>query len=299
MKYIIEMNDLTKEYDGMAVIDGLDLKIYPGEIFAILGLNGAGKTTTVKMLLGLIHPSSGQIKYMNNNFDECRNEILPRIGCVLETPGFYENLSVDKNLKLIQNIVGVHQSNNIDEVLKILKMDAFKYEKVKNLNDAQIQKLALCRALLNSPEILILDEPMNGLDPKSVNEIRTLLIRLSKEKQVTILISSHVISEVERMADRIGILKDGCLAEVVNRGDFYKKASDRFLLNVKDKKGVTKYLREQGYYCMESRSGDLLVKITENQVSDILNLLIAQEFEIEEAYFRSLDLEDIFLELVK
>ncbi|MCH4886780.1 ABC transporter ATP-binding protein [Acidaminobacter sp. JC074] len=296
MKYMIETRGLTKTYGEETVIDGLDLKIHTGEIFALLGLNGAGKTTTIKMLMGLTHPSSGQIRYMGSEIDK---DVFKRIGSVLERPGFYKNMTVYKNLQLIQNIVGSHQADNIDEVLKSLKMDAFKYEKVKNLTDAQIQKLALCRALLNSPEILILDEPMNGLDPKSVNEIRRLLIRLSKEKNMTILISSHVLSEVERMADRIGILKEGKLAEIVGRGDFYQRASDRYLIKVKDKAGVTLFLRSQGYYCMESRSGDLLVRIREDQVKDLLSLLVKQDFAIQEAYFKSLDLEDIFLELVK
>lgn len=299
MRYILETRNLTKSYGNKIVINGINLKIKPGEIFALLGLNGAGKTTTIKMLLGLINPSMGQIRYMDKNFQTTKSDILPMIGCVLERPGVYSNLSVVENLELIQNVIGTHQDDNIDEVLKITGMDAFKYEKVKHLSSAHIQKLALCRALLNSPEILILDEPMNGLDPKSVNEIRTLLIRLSKEKNVTILISSHVLSEVEQLADRIGILQYGRLTEIVNKKDIYKKTKDRFLLNVEDNDHAKQILRQAGYYCLESRSGELVLRITENHIHDVLKILVEHDVAVNEAYFKSMDLEDVFLDIVR
>jgi len=297
MRYAIETRNLTKKYGKEMVVNGLDFKIESGEIFALLGLNGAGKTTTIKMLLGLINPAFGQIKYFDKNFSTSKSTVLPRIGSVLENPGFYENLSVWKNLELITNIVGMHQSNNIDEILKTIGMDGFKYQKVKHLNASQKQKLALCRALINSPDILILDEPMNGLDPKSINEIRTLLVRLAKEKGVTIFISSHVLTEVEKLADRIGILHGGSLIDVIEVSSLYHLRENRIVILV-NKVTEAKILLESKGYSTSRDANYLIVFGKEGLIEDILKLLVKHDYEVNEIYSRPYSLEDYFLEIV-
>lgn len=297
MRYIIETRNLTKSYGKKTVINGLDFKISPGEIYALLGLNGAGKTTTIKMLLGLINPSVGQIRYLDKNFATFKSMVLKRVGSVLENPGFYDNLSVCKNLELITNIVGMHQSNNIDEVLKTVGIHAFKYQKVKYLNASQKQKLALCRALINSPDILILDEPMNGLDPKSINEIRTLLIRLAKEKGVTIFISSHVLAEIEKMADRIGILHEGSLIDVIDVSELHQQRESRIFVTVEKLEEAKKMLETNGFTCMID-SHQLIVFADEHSITTVVEGLVLNQFEVKEIYSKSYSLEDYFLELI-
>jgi len=297
MRYIIETRNLTKEYGKKTVIKGLNFKISSGEIYALLGLNGAGKTTTIKMLLGLINPSVGQIRYLDKNFATSKSTVLPRVGSVLENPGFYDNLSVCQNLELITNIVGMHQSNNIDEILKTVGIHAFKYQKVKYLNASQKQKLALCRALINSPDILILDEPMNGLDPKSINEIRTLLIRLAKEKGVTIFISSHVLSEIEKMADRIGILHEGTLIDVIDVSELHQQRESRILVTVDNLDAAKKMLEENGFSCL-IETNRLVIFADEHLITTVVEELVSNHFEVKEIYSKSYSLEDYFLELI-
>jgi len=297
MRYIIETRNLTKEYGKKTVIKGLNFKISSGEIYALLGLNGAGKTTTIKMLLGLINPSVGQIRFLDKNFATSKSMVLPRVGSVLENPGFYDNLSVCQNLELITNIVGMHQSNNIDEILKTVGIHAFKYQKVKYLNASQKQKLALCRALINSPDILILDEPMNGLDPKSINEIRTLLIRLAKEKGVTIFISSHVLSEIEKMADRIGILHEGSLIDVINVSELHQQRESRILVSVDNLEDAKKMLEDNGFSCL-IEINKLVVFADEHLITTVVEELVSNHFEVKEIYSKYYSLEDYFLELI-
>jgi len=299
MGYTLETKNLTKKYGQKTIINAVDIRISPGEIFALVGLNGAGKTTTIKMLLGLINPSYGLIKYMDMNFLTSKQEILPRIGSVLENPGFYDHMTVHQNLKMIQNVVGIHEHHNIDEVLSIIGMDAFKYEKVKNLTKAHRQKLALSRALLNSPDILILDEPMNGFDPISAKEIRTVLRRLSKEKQVTILISSHVLAEVEKIADTIGFMKNGKMVKIIDLKSRRVTNVDRLYLTIDDVTMAKKVLEENDIKYKYRHSNQIVLKINNEAVDDILKLMMDNEINVDEMFFKPYGLEEIFLDLME
>lgn len=299
MQYILETKNLSKVYGKKTVLHGLDLQIKKGEIYALVGLNGAGKTTTIKMLLGLVQPSVGKIRILDRNFFTSKSDLLPRMGNVLENPGFYEYLTVYENLKMIVDVVGIHESENIEEALRITNMLAFKDEPVSSLGPSQRQKLALSRALINSPDILILDEPMNGLDPKSVNEIRTLLKRLSRENNLTILISSHVLTEVEKLADRIGFLHMGKMVETFDMKKSIGFEQDRLIMSVDKLSLAMDILKEAGYTCEELTYKKCTILTGQDAVNDILALMVEAGIQVEDIFLRPQSLEDLFIAIVE
>lgn len=299
MQYILETKNLSKVYGKKTVLHGLDLQIKKGEIYALVGLNGAGKTTTIKMLLGLVQPSVGKIRILDRNFFTSKSDLLPRMGNVLENPGFYEYLTVYENLKMIVDVVGIHESENIEEALRITNMLAFKDEPVSSLGPSQRQKLALSRALINSPDILVLDEPMNGLDPKSVNEIRTLLKRLSRENNLTILISSHVLTEVEKLADRIGFLHMGKMVETFDMKKSIGFEQDRLIMSVDKLSLAMDILKEAGYTCEELTYKKCTILTGQDAVNDILALMVQAGIQVEDIFLRPQSLEDLFIAIVE
>lgn len=298
MGYVIETKNLTKSYGKKVAVNGLNFKIEPGEIFALLGLNGAGKTTTIKMLLGLTSPSVGQIRYLEKNFLTSKSEILPKIGCIVENPGFYKNLSAYENLKIITNIVGFHKKDYIEEVLETVGLDAFQNIKYKRLNISQKQKLAIARALLNNPEILILDEPINGLDPISINEIRTLLLRLAKEKGITILISSHVLSEIEKLADRIAVIHDGRIIELISSDKYSKKYRERIIVRTNDIFLTREVLLRYNIESTINNNSELVVLSKSYKIPEMLKILVSENLDVHEIFIKEFTLEEYFIQLI-
>lgn len=298
MGYVIETKNLTKSYGKKVAVNGLNFKIEPGEIFALLGLNGAGKTTTIKMLLGLTSPSVGQIRYLEKNFLTSKSEILPKIGCIVENPGFYKNLSAYENLKIITNIVGFHKKDYIEEVLETVGLDAFRNIKYKRLNISQKQKLAIARALLNNPEILILDEPINGLDPISINEIRTLLLRLAKEKGITILISSHVLSEIEKLADRIAVIHDGGIIELISSDKYSKKYRERIIVRTNDIFLTREVLLRYNIESTINNNSELVVLSKSYKIPEMLKILVSENLDVHEIFIKEFTLEEYFIQLI-
>ena len=207
---VIKTENLTKTYGGINRVDGLNLKIPEGKIYGFLGANGAGKTTTMKMLLGLTPPSGGRIEIFGTPFEENRIEILKKTGSIIENPSYYGHLTGKENLKLLEKILDVSEEES-EKVLKLVGLYEERDKKVKNYSLGMKQRLAIAMALLRDPKLLILDEPTNGLDPEGIREIRELLKSLARKRNITVMISSHQLSEIEKIADIIGILKDGKL----------------------------------------------------------------------------------------
>lgn len=226
--YVIETKELSKIYSKTKVVDSINMHVEKGKIYGLLGKNGAGKTTTMCMLLNLTYPSSGEIFLFGKSPDKYSKEIYPKIGSIIETPGFYENLTAYENLKIIAKLRGDYNPVNINSVLKIVNLDCEKSKKFKDFSLGMKQRLGIAAAIMHSPELLILDEPINGLDPFGIKEIRTLLKRLSHEFGITILISSHILSEIENIADVIGFMDDGVLIEEMSREDLFKRL-DKFV----------------------------------------------------------------------
>lgn len=207
---IIETKNLTKSYADFIAVSEVNLHIPKGAVYGFLGPNGAGKSTTMKMFLGLTRPTSGSFTIDGKKYPEDRMEILKEVGSFIEAPAFYGNLSGEENLELIRRILGLPKSS-VSEALEIVGLAQFKKRLAKKYSLGMKQRLGLASALIGKPPILILDEPTNGLDPVGIHEIRTLIRSLPEKFDCTVLVSSHLLSEIERMADKIGILNHGRL----------------------------------------------------------------------------------------
>lgn len=207
---IIETNNLTKSYADFTAVSGINLHIPKGAVYGFLGPNGAGKSTTMKMFLGLTKPTGGSFTIDGKKYPDNRVQILKEIGSFIEAPAFYGNLSGEENLEIIRKILGLPKSS-VAEALEIVGLTQFKKRLAKKYSLGMKQRLGLASALIGKPPILILDEPTNGLDPVGIHEIRTLIRSLPEKFDCTVLVSSHLLSEIELMADTIGILNHGHL----------------------------------------------------------------------------------------
>ena len=209
MKEIVRTNGLTKKYGAHLSVNNLDMTVKEGTISGFLGPNGAGKSTTLKMLLGLAHPTKGEIDIFGKRVtSKNRIEILRDIGSLIETPSYYGHLTARENLKICQTLLDVPLAN-IDEVLKIVRLDRQQSKKVSAFSLGMKQRLGLASALLSFPKLLILDEPTNGLDPAGIQEMRELIRSLPEKYGMTVIVSSHLLSEIDMIVDDIGIIANG------------------------------------------------------------------------------------------
>ena len=226
MENIVEIKELFKTIDKEEILSDINLQIVEGEIYGLLGPNGAGKTTLMKCMLSLLTITSGSIEIFGKDLQEHREEILSQVGSIIETPIFYENCTAKEILEIHAQYMG----KNITEldIINTLRMIGLKNttKKVKEFSLGMRQRLGLARAFLTKPRLLILDEPINGLDPVGIQEIRNLLQLLSKEHGITILISSHILSEISQIADKIGVIKNGSMIEQVYMEELMKENID-------------------------------------------------------------------------
>lgn len=224
------------------VVNSINMHVEKGKIYGLLGKNGAGKTTTMCMLLNLTHPNGGDILLFGKN-PKKYPEIYSNIGSIIETPGFYENLTAYENLKLISKLRGDYNPYMINSVLKIVNLNIEKSKKFKDFSLGMKQRLGIAAAIMHSPELLILDEPINGLDPFGIKEIRQLLKKLAHEFGITILISSHILSEIENIADVIGVMDNGVLVEEITREELYERLDKHVEFEVSDINHVANILK--------------------------------------------------------
>lgn len=207
---IIEVKSLTKSYKDLIAVNNLSLNVYKGDVFGFLGPNGAGKSTTIRMLLSLVSPNQGEIKIFNKSIFRDRNFILKKVGAIVEKPDFYGYLSAYKNLEILGQVSQAKISRKkIMETLELVGLEKRYKSKVKTFSHGMKQRLGIAQALLHDPELIILDEPTTGLDPQGMKEIRDLIIYLSKEKGKTVFLSSHILYEIELVANRMVIINKG------------------------------------------------------------------------------------------
>ena len=298
---VLQIKNLQKGFKDTQVVNLSSLSVQQGEIYGFLGPNGAGKTTTMKMILSLISRTAGEIEVFGQPIDTDK-QYLNQIGSMIEEPSYYPNLTGYENLLVFQKILGFDKKN-IQETLKIVGLDQPKNKKklVKDYSLGMKQRLALAFALVKKPRLLILDEPTNGLDPAGIHEIRELIIKLAKEQGITVFISTHILSEVEHIADRVGIINHG---QLVYEGEIRKIQSNKWL----EVRGDFRDLREVisqvlfGYPCkmLEIQEDKLkLTNLADQQISSLLRDLIVEKVPIYEVKQEQETLESIFLNLTK
>jgi ABC-2 type transport system ATP-binding protein len=247
MTNAIETHHLTKRFGEILAVDSIDLRVGTGEIYGFLGLNGAGKTTTIRALLGMIRPSEGEVKVLGQVVGPNGRGPWARIGHLVESPSAYPELTVRENLDIARRLHGKEDPKAVDEVIERLALASYADRKAGALSSGNLQRLGLARALLHGPELLILDEPANGLDPAGVVEIRELLRSLTKDKGVTVFMSSHILTEVDRLATRIGIIHQGRLIEELGANDLEKMRTQRLEIKTRNLEAAQICLHSAGY----------------------------------------------------
>ncbi len=299
MKYVIETKNLTKDYGNQIGVDSVNIKVKKGSIYGLLGRNGAGKTTLMCMLMNLYHPTSGEILLFGENYQD-NLEIYKRIGCIIESPGFYENLTGEENLRYFARLGGNYKKEEVDNALQIMGLDNEPDKVFGKYSLGMKQRLGIAAAIMHNPDLLILDEPVNGLDPVGINEVRKYLKKLCTEKGTTILISSHILSEIEKLVDTIGVIHQGKLIEEISLENLQRKNQHYVEFEVSSKNKAYAILQEK--FAIESRH------VAENDCiriysgiekrGQINNVLVEEGIEVSKISLGESQLEDYFTELI-
>lgn len=294
---VISTKDLTKQYGGKNVVSQLDLKVPGGSIYGFLGPNGAGKSTTMKMLLGLVKPTEGRITVLGKEINaKNRLEILAGTGSLIEAPAYYGHLSGKENLQIICTLKNVPEKE-IDRVLKIVRMDGQKDKKVRQYSLGMKQRLGLAAALLGNPRLLLLDEPTNGLDPAGIQEMRELICSLPGTYGITVLVSSHLLSEIDHMATHVGIIDKGHLIFQDSLSSLHEHSRSRILLKTNNDRAALNLLEYQNIP-VDWKKECLYLKTTEdNLVMQSVSTLVNAGIGVLRLEEQQMSLEDIFLHL--
>lgn len=275
--YVIETTNLSKRYSKNLVVNSIDMHVEKGKIYGLLGKNGAGKTTTMCMLLNLVYPSGGEILLFGKDPKRYSNEVYSNIGSIIETPGFYENLTAYENLEIIARLRGNYNPLNVKMVLEMVNLDHEKTKQFKDFSLGMKQRLGIAAAIMHNPELLILDEPINGLDPFGIKEIRDLLKKLSCEYGVTILISTHILSEIENIADVIGFMDNGVLIDEISREELHNRLNKFVEFEVSDIDLAIELMNKTGMaenvdYCFRRDLGEYIDDLDSNKNSEKMGI---------------------------
>lgn len=297
-KYVIETKDLTKEFNGKIAVDKINLHVPKGKIYALLGRNGAGKTTTMKMLLNLIRPSGGSFCFFGGN--ELGKENYCRIGSIIEAPAFYENLTARENLEILARLRGRHRKDTVEHALFAVNLEKENKKLFREYSLGMKQRLGLAAAIMHEPELLILDEPMNSLDPIGIYETRKYLLQLCREKGTTIFISSHVLNEIEQLADVIGVINGGKLLEETDLKELYRRRRRYAEFEVSDvNKAALLLERELDIYDYAITGGHILRLYEKiDSRADINAIFVKEGIFVTNISVEAGKLEDYFTELV-
>ncbi|KNF08203.1 ABC-type multidrug transport system, ATPase component [Gottschalkia purinilytica] len=296
-EYIIKTENLTKRFGKFTAVDSINLEVKEGQIYGFLGPNGAGKSTTIRMLLGLIRPTNGSIKIFNKNVTTNNLDILKNIGSLVEYPSYYENLTAFENLSISANILGL-KKDEISRVLNIVGLEKWQNSQVKKFSLGMKQRLGIAQALLGNPKLLILDEPTNGLDPAGIQEIRELIKSLPEKQGMTVLVSSHILSEIEIMATHIGIINKGKIHFQGSMEELKRSISEEIQIKTKDIKNSYYFLIKSGY-AAEIKGDKICVPSEQGNPEDINGLLVNEGHQVYYLNKQQESLEEIFLNMTQ
>ncbi|KEQ26461.1 ABC transporter ATP-binding protein [Paenibacillus tyrfis] len=296
-EFILETKRLSKQFKSFAAVKGVDLQVRPGEVYGFLGPNGAGKTTTIRMLLGLIRPTQGEVRVFGQDLARHRLDILRRVGSLVESPSYYGNLSAYDNLEITRKLLGARKTD-IDKVLETVRLSEWRSKKVKTFSLGMKQRLGIAQALLGNPMLLVLDEPTNGLDPAGILEIRELIARLPEERGLSVLVSSHILNEIELVASRVGIIYKG---ELLFQGSLQElREQNKTMLRIDAAPLVEagNFLLARGHQ-VEKRHNSLYVDMSATNAARLNRELVTAGFDVSHVSENTPSLEDIFLTMTK
>lgn len=259
MEFAIETNGISKAYGDFLAVNSVNLRIKPGEIYGFLGLNGAGKTTTIRTLLGMVRPSAGTVKILNQAVGPNGHGPWAKVGHLVESPSAYPEVSVRENLDIARRLQSIQNPSVVDHAMERLGIASYANRKAGTLSTGNLQRLGLARALLHKPELLILDEPTNGLDPAGVVEIRELLRELAYQDGVTIFMSSHILTEVDRLASRIGVIHRGRMIEELDATRLDQLRGRKLVVRSRDINGARDAILHSGYHSTQVRDDSIVL----------------------------------------
>ena len=294
---MIETHDLCKQYGTALRVAHVDLSVPEGSIYGFLGPNGAGKSTTLKMLLGLVRPTAGEIQVLGREMNRAnRLAVLRQVGSLIESPSYYGHLTGEENLRIVQTLRGVPE-RNIREVLQIVRLDGQRSKKVAHYSLGMKQRLGLAAALLGYPRLLILDEPTNGLDPAGIQEMRELIQSLPGRFGMTVVVSSHLLSEIDQIADTVGIIREGELVFQDTLAALHGRSRHHLALRTTNNAVARNLLAQQDVACTEEAGYLILPILSDELAAQLTQFLARQRLGIVRLEEWQKSLEDIFLEL--
>jgi ABC-2 type transport system ATP-binding protein len=296
---IIQTEKLTKRFGDTVAVDDVSINVREGEIYGFLGLNGAGKTTAIRLLLGMISSDSGAISLFGQKAKQA-SQIWNDIGYLVETPYSYPNLTVKENLEVFYQLRGLKDKKQIDTIIGVLQLGPYQNRKAKFLSMGNNQRLGLAKALLHNPKLLILDEPINGLDPAGIVGIREYLKELVKNNATTLFLSSHILSEISKIATRIGIVYNGKLIKEINTSELEQQIIKKLCMTTSDNPGALKLLSDKNYNVSINGSG--MIETTDfkaiKEPEIISTLLVNSGFPPKMIHVTEEDLEAYFLRMI-
>ena len=294
---IIETHDLCKQYGSALRVAHLELDVPEGSVYGFLGPNGAGKSTTLKMILGLVRPTAGSIRVLGKSMDSVnRLSVLRQVGSLIESPSYYGHLTAEENLRIVQTLRGVPE-RNIREVLQIVRLDGQRGKKAAHYSLGMKQRLGLAAALLGYPKLLILDEPTNGLDPAGIQEMRELIRNLPGRFGMTVVVSSHLLSEIDQMADHVAIIREGELVFQDTLEALHGRSRHHLALRTTNNAVARSLLAEKSVPCQEEEDYLILPILSDELTAQLTRFLAANRLGVMRLEERQKSLEDIFLEL--
>lgn len=300
METVIKTDGLTKKYGSFTAVKSLNLNIVKGEIYGFIGLNGAGKTTTIRMLLGMIKPTEGAVELFGEKISSNSINIWSRVGFLVETASAYPELTVTENIDVSRRLYQLSDRQTTSQIMEKLNITKYKDKKASHLSLGNYQRLAIAKALLHKPELLILDEPTNGLDPAGIVEIRYLLQDLAKNEGVTVFISSHILGEIYRFTTKIGIIHEGELIEETDIETLDKRMGERLVLDAADRQKLLSALTSLGYSPHVNEAGEVI--LTERHIiekpENIIAKLVGMHVPLSKVNVQKEDLEEYFLSKV-
>ena len=298
MEYILETNNLEKKYKKFSAISNLNMHVPKGAIYGLIGKNGAGKTTLIRLLCGLQKPTSGTYSiYGVSNKDRKITEMRKRIGAIIETPSICLDMTAEENLKEQYKVIGLPNYDNLKELLKLVRLNETGEKKAKNFSLGMKQRLGLAIALVGNPDILILDEPINGLDPEGIIEIRELILKLNKENGITFLISSHYLDELSKIATCYGFINEHRIVKEISSKELEQDFKKRTQINVSNVKECVKYIEENKipYKVISDEVVDIYEKIN---VSELVIALSKRDCIVNDFSEKGESLENYYLNLI-